>query len=385
MKRARKLRLVVCHAPQDEALAAELENHLTSLRQRGTLESWSPSRLLGGDLRAEMIGQRIDEADIILLLLSVDFLSSAHCYDAMLARAMDRHRQGETRVVPILLRAADYQGTLFADLQPIPADGRTIKAAANRDAIWTDVIGELRRIVDALLARADTTGAHTPGTFSPATDSAPPRESGEVSRCGLYYYCYISESKVDQLLAQLPAGALDRGSGHERPPQEDGARRPDAEYVAGEHFGRPGVAQLNNRRWRQDVARKLQVALAGIDGLRGGVPSLLTKMDRGEAIRSGMYHYQGEFSVKKYDSAFVYVEAPLPHDTLLKLTCSLKYFSDLCDSSGALNLHSGNALFLAGEIAPILHSLFYVLQTKDKAILGTPLFLGLPLSSPLQL
>lgn len=213
---------------------------------------------------------------------------------------------------------------------------------------------------------------------------APQQES---STSNLYYYCYISESKVDQLLSQLPPGARAESAAEAFRSSRGalGQMIHDAYPLSGQ-FGHPEVSSIHwSHERRRDLVLKLLAALAGIEVTTGSPPSVRDASRRGQVIRPGMYVYEGEFSTRRFDNHFAYLESRVLDETVLKLTCSLKYFSDICDASGNLALHSGNAAFLSGEVSICLHTLFYVLQSKAGAIVGTPLFLGLPLSCPVQL
>ena len=74
-------RLFYSYSHHDEALRDQLEAHLTTLRRTGELETWHDRRIDAGDLWDKRIRQELEEADIILLLVSVDFLASDYCHD----------------------------------------------------------------------------------------------------------------------------------------------------------------------------------------------------------------------------------------------------------------------------------------------------------------
>ena len=63
-----------------------------------------------GEEWAGEIDHNLEKADVILLLVSADFLNSDYCYDIELRRAMERHEAGDAVVVPIILRECDWQG-----------------------------------------------------------------------------------------------------------------------------------------------------------------------------------------------------------------------------------------------------------------------------------
>ena len=64
-------------------------------------------------------------ANIILLLISVDFNASDFIWDKELAVAIERHQEGTSRVVPIILRKCNWGGPSIcrvAGAFPVMAD-----------------------------------------------------------------------------------------------------------------------------------------------------------------------------------------------------------------------------------------------------------------------
>ncbi|MEM7794112.1 MAG: TIR domain-containing protein [Cyanobacteria bacterium P01_C01_bin.118] len=81
----------------------------------------------------------LKRADIILLLISADFIASDYCYEIELQQAMERHQAGEARVIPIILRPADWQNTPFSELQAFPTNAKPITSWSDRDEAWLNV------------------------------------------------------------------------------------------------------------------------------------------------------------------------------------------------------------------------------------------------------
>ncbi|MEO1069265.1 MAG: TIR domain-containing protein, partial [Cyanobacteria bacterium J06638_6] len=86
----------------------------------------------------------------ILLLISADFIASDYCYENELRRAMEHHESGEARVIPIILRSVDWQGTLFQKLAWLPTDGEPVTQWGDRDAAWLNVETGIKRVVESL-------------------------------------------------------------------------------------------------------------------------------------------------------------------------------------------------------------------------------------------
>ena len=78
----------------DEELRNELEKHLSVLRRKGVITTWHDRRIGPGKSLHGQIDDQLNCADIVLLLVSADFLASDYCFDVEMTHAMERHEQG---------------------------------------------------------------------------------------------------------------------------------------------------------------------------------------------------------------------------------------------------------------------------------------------------
>lgn len=150
----RPARVFFSYAHRDEALRDELERHISLLKWDGLVESWHDRRVLGGDTRQDEIDKRLEEADVILLLVSADFMASDYCYNKEMKRALERHEAGEASVIPIILRPLDWSGGPFAKLQALPTGARAVTCWENQDAAWVDVAKGIRGAIAGRVRRA---------------------------------------------------------------------------------------------------------------------------------------------------------------------------------------------------------------------------------------
>jgi hypothetical protein len=130
----------------DEALRQELETHLALLRRQGVIREWHDRKLLPGTELDAAIDAELDRADVILLLVSPDFLASDYCYDREMIRALERHRLNQATVVPILIRPVDFMESPFAKLLALPTDAKPVTTWANRDEAWLSVAHGIRSV-----------------------------------------------------------------------------------------------------------------------------------------------------------------------------------------------------------------------------------------------
>ena len=146
------LTLFLSYAHEDDSFRKDLEKHLASLRREGLVEEWHDRMIEAGQEWDKVIHANLDQSNIILLLISPDFMDSSYCNEVETKRAMQRHEMGVARVIPVLLRPADWEGAPFSKLQAVPTGARPINEWPDRDAAFVDVVGHLRNVCRELAA-----------------------------------------------------------------------------------------------------------------------------------------------------------------------------------------------------------------------------------------
>lgn len=141
------------YSHKDEALRDQLESHLALLKNQGLIDAWYDRRIVAGDEVDDAIFSKLETADIILLLVSSDFISSPYCYSREMMRAMERHETGEARVIPVILRHCVWQGAPFGKLMAAPRDGKPVTSWPDRDEALADVAKQVARAVEEIGAR----------------------------------------------------------------------------------------------------------------------------------------------------------------------------------------------------------------------------------------
>ena len=141
------VKLFYSYSHKDEELRDELENHLTILHRQNVISSWHYRKITPGSKWAEAIDNHLKSADVILLLISSDFLASDYCYDKEMELALTRHNAGEARVIPIVLRAVDWKGARFGRLQALPKDAKPVVSWVNQDEAFTNIAQGIRAAV----------------------------------------------------------------------------------------------------------------------------------------------------------------------------------------------------------------------------------------------
>jgi hypothetical protein len=141
------------YAHHDEALRNELEKHLAMLKRQGVIDTWHDRKIDAGQDVHEEISEYLGKANIILLLVSADFLASDYCYDIEMRRALERHQRGEARIIPIILRPCEWQKAPFGRLVATPTDGKPITRFPNPDDAFLEVTQAIRKAAEKLHPR----------------------------------------------------------------------------------------------------------------------------------------------------------------------------------------------------------------------------------------
>jgi hypothetical protein len=140
----------IAYARRDRELRDELGKHLSSLRWLGIINDWFDGDIIEGTEWEEQLLEHLHNAQIILLLISPDFIASNFCYDIEMKKALERHDANEARVIPILLRPVDWHGLPFAKIQAAPEDGKPVTQWSDVDAALLDVTKRIKRSIKHL-------------------------------------------------------------------------------------------------------------------------------------------------------------------------------------------------------------------------------------------
>ncbi|MCY1281025.1 TIR domain protein [compost metagenome] len=142
--------LVFSYAHADEALRNELEKHLSPLKRMGRISTWHDRRIVPGEEFAGQIDQHFAQADIILLLISSDFINSDYCYQIEMTNALQRHEIGEAVVIPVILRPCAWHQLPFGKLLAATVDGKPIVQFPSYDEGFVQVVEAVSRALDKL-------------------------------------------------------------------------------------------------------------------------------------------------------------------------------------------------------------------------------------------
>lgn len=148
MKPLKPIKLFISYSHQDEKFKEQLANHLSSLKRRKIVNEWHDRKLIPGSDWDGTIKQELLDSDIILLLISSDFIASNYCYDIEIKKALERHEQGEATVVPIIIRPCDWKDLPFSRIQGLPKDAKALSTWNDLDEGYLSIIEGIKGLIE---------------------------------------------------------------------------------------------------------------------------------------------------------------------------------------------------------------------------------------------
>lgn len=206
------------YAHEDEDFLKELKAHLASLQARGLIHGWHDRMIGPGRDWKNAIDQHLGQSDLIVLLVSSDFINSSYCYSEELSQALRMHSEGRARAVPVIVRHCVWEPTRLGALQVLPQGGSPVASLSppRRDELWMQVVNGIGHVISDLAAQRLYDDLAQEGSRALA--------SGEVSvdshigklasdnRRGLTLIARLSEaaaSSIEEVLADLKQAGAD--------------------------------------------------------------------------------------------------------------------------------------------------------------------------------
>lgn len=130
----------IIYASKDEPFRDKLEEHLEVLQRKGYISIFK--RVTAGENISQVLEQNLREADIILPLVSIDFLNSPVSQSI----DFDGFTKHQKKIIPILIRDCLVEETPFQDLRILPSKN-PVDRWSNEDEAFTYIVRELLNIV----------------------------------------------------------------------------------------------------------------------------------------------------------------------------------------------------------------------------------------------
>ena len=149
MKGEKLTHIFIVYSRKDIKILNEFRAHLKVLERTLKVKVWYDELIEPGENWKQSITDNLNKANIILLIISHNFIASDYCYEKEMTQALTLHDKGKVKVIPIIARSCLWQDTPIARLQALPKDGQPIAAdwKVNRNRPFLQIVKELKSII----------------------------------------------------------------------------------------------------------------------------------------------------------------------------------------------------------------------------------------------
>ncbi|HNL39238.1 MAG TPA: toll/interleukin-1 receptor domain-containing protein, partial [Saprospiraceae bacterium] len=121
---------------------------LAGLRRSGKVEPWNDHDIRPGEEWDHAIKKNLADAEVIILLVSADFINTDYIWEVEIKAAMERHERGEAVVIPVFVKPCDWQGMPFGKLNGLPSKARPVTSYPDPETAWLEVVEGIKRVLN---------------------------------------------------------------------------------------------------------------------------------------------------------------------------------------------------------------------------------------------
>jgi hypothetical protein len=235
----KKAKVFISYAHEDRKYLTELKAHLSPLERSGDIIFWCDQEIVPGDKWADEIRERLQDADMVLLLVSSDFLNSDYCSEIEFKAAQTRAKNSQTRIIPIIVRDCAWQSSPLAGYDALPDDAKPVRSWRDHDEAFVSVVCGIGRALSGASLKPSGKRTRTPvksttsGAKS-ARDQRPLSPKEYRNTCGnIVLKILLTQPNVEGLDVQPDAREF----------EDEGAYEKYLDYVGGKN--REAAIDLN--------------------------------------------------------------------------------------------------------------------------------------------
>jgi hypothetical protein len=141
----------LAYSREDEYILNGLLQHLAVMKRSGLIHTWHDREIVPGEDWDGEIFRKLNDADLIVLLISASFFASDFCYTREMMSALERHEDGTARVIPVIARSCDWKNSDLGKIQALPTDAKAIQSWSDKDEAYMSVVSGLRESLEQMV------------------------------------------------------------------------------------------------------------------------------------------------------------------------------------------------------------------------------------------
>ncbi|MCS1407159.1 MAG: hypothetical protein M2R45_00316 [Verrucomicrobia subdivision 3 bacterium] len=146
-----ELQLFYSYSHKDSGYREDMEKALKKLEHDGSLTSWHDGKILPGQSISNKIKKKLENSDIIVFLMSQDFIASNECRKEWSEACNIKEKKPRVALVPVILKECawrDIRG--MSDLKALPEDAKPVAQFDSPDTAWQQVYEGIKNLTEKL-------------------------------------------------------------------------------------------------------------------------------------------------------------------------------------------------------------------------------------------
>lgn len=142
------MKIFISYAREDENYKIELLKHFKELERKKIIDGWHDGKIKPGEAWEESVKNALRECEVVLFLVSADFLASDYINKTEIKIAFERYEKGEIKIIPVILRPCIWDENELSKFQALPKKGKPLSTWKNIDDGLYDVVKGIAKIVE---------------------------------------------------------------------------------------------------------------------------------------------------------------------------------------------------------------------------------------------
>lgn len=152
--RKSKINVFLSYNEADSALMTALDKHLAVFKRNEIVATWNDQKVLASAKWEETIATQLAKADLILLLISSDFIADECSYNKQLEPALKLQQAGKAVVIPILLRPCLWEeDPKIAQLSVLPDNKEPVTSWEDQDKAFVKIVSGIKAVLKIIYAK----------------------------------------------------------------------------------------------------------------------------------------------------------------------------------------------------------------------------------------
>lgn len=147
---AKPITIFISYAHKDDSYLQEFQTFLKPFVMQKRIAVWTDKNIVAGERWNDIIKNNLNKSEVILFLVSPDFLASDYINDTEIKNAVEKE---SLTIIPVIIRPIVMDLLKIKYLQAVPTGAKAVSDWDKRDNAWNNVISALTIVFDNINSR----------------------------------------------------------------------------------------------------------------------------------------------------------------------------------------------------------------------------------------